>query len=66
MSNDIFNWDEIWFVAKGREQNFKLCSLAEVKNTKGEFASMDVKYDKQDLEGNIYFQLIRWLIVVKG
>ena len=51
MNNDIFRRDEIWFVAKGKEQNSKLYSLVEFKNTKGESVRMDAKYDKQYLEG---------------
>ena len=51
MNNDIFRRDEIWFVAKGKEQNSKLYSLVELKNQKGESVRMDAKYDKQYLEG---------------
>ena len=51
MNNDIFRRDEIWFVAKGKEQNSKLYSLVEFKNQKGESIRMDAKYDKQYLEG---------------
>ena len=51
MNNDIFRRDEIWFVAKGKEQNSKLYSLVEFKNAKGESVRMDAKYDKQYLEG---------------
>lgn len=51
MNNDIFRRDEIWFVAKGKEQNSKLYSLVEFKTAKGESVRMDAKYDKQYLEG---------------
>lgn len=51
MNNDILRRDEIWFVAKGKEQNSKLYSLVEFKNPKGESVRMDAKYDKQYLEG---------------
>lgn len=51
MNNDIFRRDEIWFVAKGTDQNSKLYSLVEFKNKKGESVRMDAKYDKQYLEG---------------
>ena len=51
MNNDIFRRDEIWFVAKGKEQNSKLYSLVEFKNKKGESVRRDAKYDKQYLEG---------------
>ncbi len=36
MNNNVFCRDEIWFVAKGKEQNAKLYSLLEFRNTKGE------------------------------
>ncbi|MBD5454174.1 MAG: ATP-binding protein [Lachnospiraceae bacterium] len=51
MNNDVFRRDEIWFVAKGKDQNSKLYSLVEFKNKKGESVRMDAKYDKQYLEG---------------
>ena len=51
MNNDVFRRDEIWFAAKGKNQNSKLYSLVEFKNTKGESVRMDAKYDKQYLEG---------------
>lgn len=36
---------------KRKEQNSKLYSLVEFKNTKGEAVRMDARYDKQYLEG---------------
>ena len=51
MSNDIFGLDEIWFVAKGKEENSTLYSLIEFKNGKGDSVRMDAKYDKQYFEG---------------
>lgn len=51
MNNDIFRRDEIWFVAKGKEQNSGLYSLVEFKNDKGESVRKDAKYGKQYLEG---------------
>lgn len=36
MNNEVFRRDEIWFVAKGKEQNSGLYSLVEFKNDKGE------------------------------
>lgn len=51
MNNEVFRRDEIWFVAKGKEQNSKLYSLVEFKNDKGESIRKDAKYDKQYLEG---------------
>ena len=51
MNNEIFRRDEIWFVAKGNDQNSKLYSLVEFKAGNGEIIRKDAKYDKQYLEG---------------
>ena len=51
MTNELFRRDEIWFVAKGNEQNSQLYSLVEFKNKDGEGVRKDAKYDKQYLEG---------------
>lgn len=51
MNNEIFRRDEIWFVAKGNDQNSQLYSLVEFKNKDGEGVRKDAKYDKQYLEG---------------
>ena len=51
MNNEVFRRDEIWFVAKGNEQNSQLYSLVEFKNEKGTAVRKDAKYDKQYLEG---------------
>jgi AAA15 family ATPase/GTPase len=51
MNRDVFRRDEIWFVAKGREQNSKLYSLVEFKNTDGKSVRKDATFDKQYLEG---------------
>lgn len=51
MNADVFRRDEIWFVAKGEEQNSKLYSLVEFKTKKGKHARKDARYDKQYLEG---------------
>lgn len=51
MNSDIFRRDEIWFVAKGNQQNSKLYSLVEFKNKNGESVRKDAKFDKQYLEG---------------
>lgn len=51
MNSDIFRRDEIWFVAKGNQENSKLYSLVEFKNKKGESVRKDAKFDKQYLEG---------------
>ena len=51
MNNEVFRRDEIWFVAKGNDQNSKLYSLVEFKAGNGEIIRKDAKYDKQYLEG---------------
>ncbi len=51
MNNEVFRRDEIWFAAKGKEQESKLYSLVEFKNNKGESIRKDAKFDKQYLEG---------------
>lgn len=51
MNSEIFRRDEIWFVAKGNEQNSKLYSLVEFKNPDGSSVRKDAKFDKQYLEG---------------
>ena len=51
MNNEVYRRDEIWFVAKGRDQNTKLYSLVEFKDDNGVSVRKDAKYDKQYLEG---------------
>lgn len=51
MNSEIFRRDEIWFVAKGKEQNSKLYSLVEFKTSDGSSVRKDAKFDKQYLEG---------------
>ena len=51
MNSELFRRDEIWFVAKGNEQNSKLYSLVEFKNPDGSSVRKDAKFDKQYLEG---------------
>ncbi len=51
MNSNVFRRDEIWFVAKGNQQNSKLYSLVEFKNKNGESVRKDAKFDKQYLEG---------------
>ena len=51
MNSEVFRRDEIWFVAKGTDQNSQLYSLVEFKNDKGESIRKDVIFDKQYLEG---------------
>ena len=51
MNREVFRRDEIWFVAKGNEQNSKLYSLVEFKMQDGSSVRKDAKFDKQYLEG---------------
>ena len=51
MNSEVFRRDEIWFVAKGNNQNSRLYSLVEFKTGNGEVVRKDAKYDKQYLEG---------------
>lgn len=51
MNSDMFRRDEIWFVAKGTEENSLLYSLVEFKDEKGTSVRKDAKFDKQYLEG---------------
>ena len=51
MNGEVFRRDEVWFVAKGNEQNSKLYSLVEFKMPDGKSVRKDAKYDKQYLEG---------------
>ena len=51
MNSEVFRRDEMWFVAKGTDQNSQLYSLVEFKNDKGESIRKDAKFDKQYLEG---------------
>lgn len=51
MNNNVYRRDEIWFVAKGRDQNTKLYSLVDFKDGNGVTVRKDAKYDKQYLEG---------------
>ncbi len=46
MNNENFRRDEIWFVAKGEEQNSNLYSLSDLKAVR-----KDAQYAKQYLEG---------------
>lgn len=51
MNSETFRRDEIWFVAKGNQQNSKLYSLVEFKDKDGKTIRKDAKFDKQYLEG---------------
>lgn len=64
MNSEVFRRDEIWFVAKGNEQNSELYSLVEFK-TNGALERKDTRYDKRYLEGRYgadpYLQkIINW------
>ena len=68
MNSEVFRRDEIWFVAKGNEQNSKLYSLVEFKNPDGSSVRKDAKFDKQYLEGkygaNPYLKkIIDWSVI---
>ena len=68
MNSEVFRRDEIWFVAKGNEQNSKLYSLVEFKNSDGSSVRKDAKFDKQYLEGKYgadpYLKkLIDWSVI---
>ena len=68
MNSEVFRRDEIWFVAKGNEQNPKLYSLVEFKNPDGSSVRKDAKFDKQYLEGKYgaapYLKkLIDWSVI---
>ena len=51
MNSELFRRDEIWFVAKGIDENSKLYSLVEFKDEEGSSVRKDAKFDKQYLEG---------------
>ena len=51
MTSEVFRRDEIWFVAKGHNQNSKLYSLVEFKDIKGNSIRNDALFNKQYLEG---------------
>lgn len=51
MKKEVFRRDEIWFVAKDREQSSKLYSLAEIKDDGGKSIRKDATFGKQYLEG---------------
>ena len=65
MNNDTFRRDEIWFVAKGNQQDSVLYSLVEFIMENGAKVRNDARYDKQYLEGKYgadpYLQkMINW------
>lgn len=51
MKKEVFRRDEIWFVAKDKEQSSKLYSLVEFKDQDGNSVRKDATFDKQYLEG---------------
>lgn len=50
MNSELFRRDEIWFTAKGRQQNSVLYSLVEFKDDRGKTIRKDARFDKQYLE----------------
>ena len=65
MNSETFRRDEIWFVAKGKDQGSKLYSLIEFKLDDGRTERKDSRYDKRYLEGRYgadpYFRkIIDW------
>ena len=50
MNSELFRRDEIWFVAKGNEQNSQLYSLVEFKDD-GKKVRNDANFSKQYIEG---------------
>lgn len=51
MDSKYFRRDEIWFVAKGKDQNAILYSLVEFKDENGNSIRKDAIYSKQYIEG---------------
>lgn len=51
MNSDVFRRDEIWFIAKGKDQASKIYSLVEFKSEDGRIERKDARYDKRYLEG---------------
>ena len=51
MNNELLRRDEIWFAAKGRDEDTQLYSLIEFKDDEGASIRKDAKYNKQYLEG---------------
>lgn len=68
MKNDLFRRDEIWFVAKNKNDVSELYSLIELRDEKGELIRKNSRFDKQYLEGRYgadpYFQsIINWEVL---
>jgi len=51
MKNDVFRRDEIWFVAKDKEESSELYSLYEIRREDHKRINNTAAYDKQYLEG---------------
>ena len=51
MNNELLRRDEIWFAAKGRDEDTQLYSLIEFKDEDGTSIRKDAKFNKQYLEG---------------
>ena len=76
MNNEVFRRDEIWFVAKGYEENSVLYSLSDFKDDEGKTVRKDEAYGKRYLEGRygadpclkkiIEWSVIRWSQIAPG
>ncbi|MCK4259529.1 MAG: AAA family ATPase [Halanaerobiales bacterium] len=69
MKNDLFRRDEIWFVAKNKNDVSDLYSLIELRDEKGELIRKNARFDKQYFEGRYgadpYFQsIINWEVLL--
>lgn len=65
MTSELFRRDEIWFAAKGNQEDTQLYSLIEFKDDDGNTIRKDAIYNKQYLEGKYgadpYFKrIIEW------
>lgn len=65
MTNELFRRDEIWFAAKGNQEDTQLYSLIEFKDDSGNTIRKDAIYNKQYLEGKYgadpYFKrIVEW------
>lgn len=56
MNNDIFHRDEIWFVAKRKEQNSKLYFGVEFKNKNGESVRIFWRYKEYEIKKFFVFE----------
>ena len=68
MNNEVFRRDEIWFVAKGNEEDTVLYSLSDFKDDEGKAVRKDEAYGKRYLEGKYgadpYLKkIIEWSVI---